>query len=74
MIRQRLFSTLLALTLVLGTWKGYVALFEAGQAEPRQIFPTTAASLPEQDRLALEEGITIRNEMQLQQLLEDLLS
>ena len=73
-IRQRLSSAALALYLVLGCWKGYVALFEAGAAEPRQIFPTPAASLPEQDQLALQEGIVIRNDRQLQQTLEDYLS
>ena len=74
MIRQRLFPSLLALYLVLGTWKGYVALFDAGQTEPLQFFPTPLAALPEADRAALEEGIIIRNDTQLQQLLEDYLS
>ena len=74
MMKQKLSPMLLALALILGSWKGYVALFEPGAAEPRQIFPTTVASLPEEDRLALEAGITVRNKAQLGQLLEDFLS
>lgn len=71
---MKLFQTLLALYLVLGCWKGYVALFDKGAAEPRQIFPTPVEALPEADRQALEEGIVIRNDRDLNQLLEDYLS
>ncbi len=74
MIKHRIAPTLLALYVILGSWKGYIALFEAGKEEPRQIFPTKADSLPEKDRLALEEGIVVRNEKALQRLLEDYLS
>ena len=74
MMKKKLVSTVLLLYVVLGSWKGYVALFEAGAAEPRQIFPTTVASLPPADQAALENGIKVRNERDLQQLLEDYLS
>jgi len=74
MMKQSVFSSLLALYLVLGSWKGYVALFQKGAEEPRQIFPTTVASLPLADQQALEKGIVIRNDRMLQQLLEDYLS
>ena len=74
MLWKRRFSFLLALYLLLGSWKGYVALFEKGSDEPRQIFPCPVASLPETDRLALEEKIPIRNQRDLQQALEDYLS
>ncbi len=73
MIRKRM-TALLALYVVLGCWKGYVALFEAGKEEPRQIFPTQVSSLPQADREALEAGIRVRNQRDLQQLLEDYLS
>lgn len=63
-----------ALYLVLGTWKGYVALFEAGEAEPMRIYPYTVASLPAADQTALENGVIIRNSTQLEQALEDYLS
>ena len=74
MILQRHLSGLLALYLVLGSWKGYVALFRGTDEEPWQIVPTTVAALPEEDRSALEEGIVIRSEAALEQILEDYLS
>lgn len=74
MARKKLFSIFLALYVVLGTWRGYVALFDKGKDEPRQIFPNTVASLPPEDQAALEKGIVVRNDRQLQQLLEDYLS
>ena len=74
MVRKKLFSVSLALYVVLGSWKGYVALFDKGKDEPRQIFPNTVASLPPEDQAALEKGIVVRNDRQLQQLLEDYLS
>lgn len=67
-------STLLLLYLVLGTWKGYIALFDGGKTEPRQIFPTQISSLPEADQEALEKGIIVRNDRDLQILLDDYLS
>ena len=74
MIRQRLQAALLALTVIVGAWRGYVALFDPGKEEPRQIFPTQVASLPSADQAALEAGIPVRNRRDLQQLLEDFLS
>ena len=74
MKRRRLFSALLALYVVIGTWKGYVALFDKGSQEPKQIFPCPVAALPECDQEALEKGIIVRNQRDLQQLLEDYLS
>lgn len=67
-------AIVLALAWVLGSWKGYVALFTPGAAEPRQIFPTAVASLPEEDRAALEQGILLRSQRALEQALEDYLS
>lgn len=74
MRKQKRFSALLLLYLVLGTWKGYIALFEGGKTEPRQIFPTQISSLPEVDQGALEKGIIVRNDRDLQALLDDYLS
>jgi len=71
MMKQKLLTGLLALYVILGTWKGYVAVFRPGNEEPWQIYPTPVASLPEPDRAHLEAGITVRNEQILQQLLED---
>lgn len=74
MMKHRHLAAALALYVVLGSWKGYVALFRQGQEEPWQIFPTTVESLPEADQTALAEGIRVRNDRDLQQLLEDYLS
>lgn len=74
MLWKRTFPIALALYLLLGSWKGYVALFEHGKEEPRQIFPCPVDTLPEKDQLALEEKIPIRNQRDLQQALEDYLS
>jgi len=74
MIYKRILSSLLALYVILGSWKGYVALFEKNRTEPRQIFPTMVSSLPPVDQEALEKGIIVRNDRDLQQLLEDYLS
>lgn len=71
---KKLLSAMLLLYVVLGTWKGYIALFDAGREEPRQIFPYQVSSLPPADQQALEEGIVVRNDRDLQQLLEDYLS
>ena len=74
MLWKRAFPGLLVLYLLLGSWKGYVALFENGKEEPRQIFPCPVDSLPETDQQRLQEKIPIRNERDLQQALEDYLS
>lgn len=74
MIKKRYLSAALLLFLVLGSFKGYIALFDEGAEEPRQIFPYQVTSLPPDDQAALEEGILIRNDTQLNQLLEDYLS
>ena len=74
MIWKRCFSMIAFFSLILGTWKGYVALFDKGASEPKQIFPYPVSSLPPADQAALEEGIVVRNDRDLQQLLEDYLS
>ena len=71
---QRTLSLVIAIALYLGSCRGYVALFEEGKEEPRQVFPYRISSLPPVDQLALEEGIPVRSEKQLQHLLEDFLS
>lgn len=74
MIWKRYISMIAILGLILGSWKGYVALFEKESSEPMQIFPCPVSSLPLADQCALEQGIPIRNQRDLQQVLEDYLS
>ena len=71
---RKLFSAIALLYVILGSWKGYVALFREEETEPAQIFPYKVASLPLADQQALENGILVRNERDLKQLLEDYLS
>ena len=74
MIWKRYFGALLLLSLILGSWKGYVALFRKDACEPVQIFPCLVSSLPPADQTGLEQGIPIRNQRDLQQVIEDYLS
>ena len=74
MVNRRLISYFLALYVVIGCWKGYVALFDQGAEEPKQIFPCPVEALPEADQVSLENGIIVRNQRDLQQILEDYLS
>lgn len=69
-----LWRRILALSLVLGSFRGFIALFDKGQAEPRYIYPYSVSSLPEEDRQALEKGIRVVSEEELCRLLEDFLS
>lgn len=71
---RRFFSAVMLLYVIVGSWKGYVALFDEDETEPKQIFPYKVSSLPPADQQALEEGILVRNDRDLKQLLEDYLS
>lgn len=74
MRKRRAFTLLLLLSMTLGCFRGYLALFDKGAAEPRQIFPCQVSTLPEADRVSLEKGIPVRTEEELNRLLEDFLS
>lgn len=73
-VLRKLFARLLALGLVLGSFRGYVALFDKGKAEPRMVYPYATAALPKADQEALEAGIPVKCEEELDRLLEDYLS
>lgn len=73
-VLPKFFASLLAAGLVLGSFRGYVALFDKGNAEPRMVYPYAIASLPRADQDALETGISVRGEEELRQMLEDYLS
>ena len=64
----------LLLGFILGSHNGYIALWEEGAAQPRQIFPYAVTSLPPADQQALENGIRLKDAGELMQLLEDYLS
>ena len=71
---QKTLCTLLLFMYLLGSHKGYLALWKEDRAEPFQIYPVRVSSLPETDQLSLEKGITARSDMELSSLLEDFLS
>ena len=73
-IPYRYISMVLALGLVLGSFRGFLALFESGCEEPRQIYPCKIDSLPPADQEALAAGIPVPGEKALAHLLEDFLS
>lgn len=67
-------ACILVLGMLLSSYKGYLALYETPDPEPKQIFPCAIESLPEADQIALKEGIRIRNQEALSGFLEDYLS
>lgn len=73
MLRTNL-ARFLALAFILGSYKGYIALFDPGSEQPRQVFPYAVTSLPSTDQQALKDGIFVENDGELCQLLEDYLS
>ena len=73
-ILQRTASIVLSLGLILGTYKGFVALFDDNTPQPRQIFPYKTESLPIEDQEKLNRGIPVRSEKALQHILEDYMS
>lgn len=73
MLRTNL-ARFLALAVTLGSYKGYIALFDPGCEKPRQVFPYAVTSLPPTDQQALKDGIFVENDGELCQLLEDYLS
>ena len=65
---------LLAVTFLLGSYKGYLALWADGDPEPKQVFPCPISSLPASDQEALEKGIYVGTKDGLSRYLEDYLS
>ena len=64
----------LVLGYILGSCRGYVALWREGCDTPLEVFPYSVASLPPADQQALEKGIHIGSDTELARLIEDYLS
>lgn len=64
----------LLLSFLLGSYKGYIALWVDEDKDPVRVFPYKVSSLPQADRKLLEQGIHIGSESELGRLLEDYLS
>ena len=45
-------SVIAAFLVIVGSWKGNLALFDPRKQEPKQIFPRLVSSLPEADQKA----------------------
>lgn len=73
-IYRRILIGTAALTLLLGSWRGHIALFLKGGDAPLEVYPVRLDLLPIADQKQLREGITIGNAAELARLLEDLLS
>lgn len=67
-------AVMLLLGLYLGSYKGYLSLWDSEKAEPLQIYPCPVTSLPPADQQTLEKGIPLKNRLELAQRLEDFLS
>ncbi len=55
----------------IGTWQGYVAVFEREDDYPMQIFDTAVATLPAEQRAHVERGIPVKHAEELYSILED---
>ena len=71
---RKLLSIFLLSSFLLGSHKGYLALWKEDRPEPFQIFPVKVDCLPAADQEALEKGIPARSDLELAELLEDFLS
>ena len=64
----------LIFTFLIGTHKGFLALWTQPGGEPQYIFPYSISSLPPEDQKRLETGIRLNDQEALIRLLEDYLS
>ncbi len=60
--------------ILVGAYRGYIAVWTANTPEPAKIFPYAIQSLPLADQKRLEKGIEIRSNEELYHLLQDYLS
>ena len=74
MKKKTILSQLLLLGFLLGIHNGKIALWKDQDPEPYRVFPYSAMALPPQVRQALESGIYIDSEADLEKLLENFLS
>ena len=73
-IYRTILTGMTALSLLLGNWRGHIALFMENKETPLEVYPIPMDLLPTADQKLLREGITIRDPAELARILEDLLS
>lgn len=74
MIKQKCMVFLLLVGFIVGSHRGYIALWRTDRTSPIKVFPYPVSSLPLCDQQALNRGIRIEDGTELAQLLEDFLS
>lgn len=74
MKKKPLLAQLVLLGFLLGIHNGRVALWNDQDPEPCRVFPYAVAALPAQVQNALQQGIRIESEADLEKLLENFLS
>lgn len=70
----RILTCVLLAGMILGTYRGQLALWTEGATEPLTVYPCHISMLPETDQHRLLVGIPIENQRRLHSLLEDYLS
>ena len=73
-IYHRILTAAAMLTLLLGSWRGHVALFSEEGQQPLELYPVRLELLPVADRDLLQKGIPVKDADELMRILEDLLS
>ena len=58
----------------LGVYSGHIALFIGDGRYPNEIYEALVRTLPESDRIRLQNGIEINSEDELREIIEDLTS
>lgn len=69
--RQAAFQEKAPVGYILREYEGHLALFRGHVDKPFRILDTEVWLLPEEDRLAVQEGIFVETEAELRSLLED---
>ena len=73
-IKRRCIYLTLVLSFLLGSYQGFLALWQEGKTKPVKVYPYSVSSLPPADQALVNKGIPIASRQQLQYLLEDYLS
>lgn len=71
MKQSKLIIPIVMLGFLLGIHNGRVALWKEPDPEPRKVFPYPVTMLPQDIQQALQEGIYIESETDLERLLEN---
>ncbi len=74
MKKIRILYCILLMTFFIGSYRGYVAVWENNCTEPFKVFPYCIRFFPEEDRKLLENRIPAGTSEELTSLLEDLIS